>query len=300
MTLNLRYVELFLAAAEDLHFSNAAERLGVPQPAMSRAIRLLEQDLGVVLFERNSRKVALTPAGRLFQLESQGALDQLAQAVRSARAAADGQYGVLRIGYMDFALEGVVPKMLKEFRSRYAGVSVVAKASFTEQIRAELKAHHIDIGFLLGPVEDTGLAHLPVQDDGFVVVLPETHRLAREPEVRLKDLIDEPLIMGRRETWAPYLRAVESLCRAKGFTPNIVQEADSTEGIFAFIACGMGSTVYVERAFNYNPPGIVVRPLKDVSTTVTSEIAWRTDDDSPVVRNFIALTKEIIRTGQEK
>lgn len=293
MALNLRHLELFLEAAQDLHFSNTAQRLGIAQPAMSRAIRSLEQELGVPLFARNSRKVELTAAGRLLQVESQEGLDQLVRAVRSARAAARGEYGVLRIGYMDFALEGVFPEILKEFRSRHPGISVVAKASYTEQIEADLRARRIDVGFLMGPVEDPKLAHLPVQNDAFVVVFPDTHPLSRKAKIRLTDLAGEPLIMGRRETWAPYVRSVEALCRKAGFAPNIVQEADTTEGIFAFIASGMGSTIYVERAFNYNPPGIVIRRLRDVSTKITSEVAWRPEGDDPVVRNFISLTEEI-------
>lgn len=299
-TLNLRHLKLFLAVAEDLHFSNAAKRMGVAEPAVSRAIRALEQELDVALFNRNSRNVKLTSAGRMLQIEGAGVLDQLTRAVRTTHAAAQGEHGVLRIGYMDFALEGAFPRILKEFRARHAGVAVIARASHTEQILADLQGRHVDVGFLIGPVEDPEIESRTLHDDTFVVVVSDTHRYAEQRDVCLTDLADEPLIMGRRETWAPYLRSVEALCLKAGFAPNIVQEADTTEGIFAFVAAGMGSTIYVERAFSRNPPGTVVKRLRDVSSMIASDLAWRRDHDNPLIRNFIALSEDMIQPSDSE
>ncbi len=83
------------------------------------------------------------------------------------------------------------------------------------------------------------------------------------------------------------------MCREAGFTPRVVQEADTTESIFAFVASGMGATLYVERVFNYNPPGVRVIPLEDVQATISTEVAWRVDDRNALVKNFISLCKEI-------
>ena len=101
------------------------------------------------------------------------------------------------------------------------------------------------------------------------------------------------MVLGRRETWSPYVRRVEALCREAGFAPRVVQEADTTESIFAFVASGIGSTLYVERAFNYNPPGVRVIPLEDVRATIRTEVAWRVEERSRLVKNFISLCKAL-------
>ncbi len=293
MPLNLRQVELFLCVARELHFTNAARRLNMAQPALSRAIRSLEQELGVRLLHRNTRLVELTQAGRVFQTESQAGVDRLARAVSSARSAADGEIGSLTIGYMDFALEGLFPRLLKEFRSCFPGVSVRARSSCTQRIARDLRNREIDLGFVVGPVAQAGLASLSVQADRYVAVLPDSHPLAARPEISLRDLSGEPMIMGRRETWAPYPQRLEALCRAAGFIPEIIQEADSKEGILAFVAAGMGVTIYVDRAFTHDPPGIVIRPLTGLSESVTTDLAWRAEDENPIVRHFVALTRDM-------
>lgn len=298
MAMNFRTVRLFLAVAQEMHFSSAARRMNIAQPALSRAIRALETELGTDLFRRSTRKVELTQAGRLFQEDAKKAIDHLDLAVRHARRAAAGEAGTLGIGYMDFAIEGEFPRILREFRSRYPAVSVEAKASFTERIIDDLQERKIDVGFVVGPVVLAGLATFTVQNDRFVAVIPEAHALARRPSVRLRELADEPLVLGRRESWLPYVVRVEALCREAGFTPKVVQEADTTESIFAFVASGIGSTLYVERAFNYDPPGIRVVPLEDVRATISTEVAWRVDERSALANNFISLCKELTKPVQ--
>lgn len=297
MVLNLRRIEVFLAVARDLHFTKAAQRLNLAQPAVSRAIGSLEADLGVPLLERSTRNVELTQAGRLFRAECREALDRLERAVRQARAAGQGEAGVLRIGYMEFALAGVLPRVLKAFRSRHPGVTVEPRWSGTDRIQAELRSGEIDVGFVIGPVEQPGLASLPVQNDRFVAVLPDSHPLAGKAEVRLSDLADEPMIMGRRDLWAPYLRRVEALCHKAGFALNVVQEAENTDSIFAFVAAGMGATIHVERARGHHPPGIAIRHLADVQQTIRTEATWRAGDDSPLVRRFVAVIGDVVGVG---
>ncbi len=297
MAMNFRNVRLFLAVAQELHFSSAARRMNIAQPALSRAIRALEKDLGTDLFRRSTRKVELTQAGRLFQQDAQKAIDHLGLAVGRARKAAAGEAGALGIGYMDFAIEGEFPKILREFISRYPAVSVEAKASFTERIIDDLRDRKIDVGFAVGPVVHAGLATFTVQNDRFVAVVSEAHPLALRSSVRLREFADEPLVLGRRESWLPYLRRVEALCRDAGFTPRVVQEADTTESIFAFVASGIGSTIYLERAFNYDPPGIRVIPLEDVRATISTEVAWCVDERNAHVINFISLCKELTKSA---
>jgi len=291
MAINFCNARLFLAVAEDLHFSSAARRMNIAQPALSRAIRALEQELGADLFKRSTRNVELTQAGRLFQKDILIAIEHLDIATQAARNAVAGEAGSLVVGYMDFAIEGKFPAILRDFRSRYSAVSIDSKASFTERIIDDLANGKIDVGFVVGTIEHAGLASFAVQSDRFVAVIPEAHPLASKSSIRLRELAGEPMILGRRETWAPFVERVEALCKKAGFSPRLVQEADTTESIFAFVASGIGTTLYVERAFNYNPPGVRVIPLEDVPTTIRTEVAWRVDDQSRLVKNFISLCR---------
>jgi DNA-binding transcriptional LysR family regulator len=221
-------------------------------------------------------------------------MDHLDRAVGNARRAAAGEAGTLSIGYMDFAIEGEFPILLREYRTRYPAVSVEARASFTERIVDDLLNRKIDVGFVLGPVASDELASISVQNDRLVAVVPDTHALASRTGIRLSELAGEPLVMGRRESWAPYVERIEALCREAGFSPRVVQEADTTESILAFVASGLGSTLHVARAFQYDPPGIRVLPLNDVAATISTEVAWRADEETNLVKNFIAICHEPI------
>ena len=294
MPLTLHQIKFFLTVARNQHFSSAAQQLQVAQPAVSRTIRALEKELGVTLFKRSSRSVELTQEGRLFQSEIEQAANQIDHAVMMVQEAAKGHAGYLRIGYTDFAIEGRIPIILKEFRSRYQHVKLEVRASYTDKMLLDLRENRIDIGFVMGPIESPELSTLLVQNDRFVLVVSDSHPLAETIELRLADLDGEPLILGDREIWAPYLRKVEAICSDAGFVPNVVQEADTIESIFAFVASGMGSSIYVERAFNYNPPGICIRHFQGLDSSISSEMVWRSDNQSLVVRNFVELSTELV------
>lgn len=300
MALNLRNLRLFLAVAEEMHFSSAARRMHIAQPALSRAIRQLENALGADLFKRSTRKVALTDAGRLFQRHTERALNHLDIGVRRVRETVAGEAGSLHIGYMDFAIEGAFPNLLRAFRSRYPNVHVDAGASFTERIISDLGGGKIDVGFVVGPVREPGVETFTVQNDRFVAVVPQAHPLAHRSAIYLRDLAGEPLVLGRRSRWAPYLERMDAIFREAGFTPRLVQEADTTESIFAFVASGIGCTLYVERAFHYEPPGVRVLALKDVPATVSTEVAWRRDEGNAVTINFVNLCRELIPAGKHR
>jgi DNA-binding transcriptional LysR family regulator len=189
---------------------------------------------------------------------------------------------------MDFAIEGEFPAILRDFRQRYPAVDVISTASFTDRILEDLACGKVDIGFVVGPVAHAELNARPVQWERFAAVVPDGHRLAGKDSIELKELAEEPFILGRAERWAPYIRRVEDLCGRAGFSPNVVQEADTTPSIFAFVGSGMGVTLYVERAFRFNPPGTKVLRLDGVDTAISTEVAWRRDDRRAVVKNFLA------------
>jgi DNA-binding transcriptional LysR family regulator len=189
----LRHVRYFIAVAEYLNFSKAAQQLHIAQPPLSRQIRQLEEDLGVTLFLRNKRRVALTKAGQIFLVEARKLVVQAGHAMEAARHAQKGESGIVRIGIAS-GLGGVISKAVFEHRRRLPAIDVECRDVFSSFQNEALRKGEIDIGFLRPPIDQVNLDCELLFEEEFVVVLPRTHRLAKRRFLRLKDIADDPLI----------------------------------------------------------------------------------------------------------
>jgi DNA-binding transcriptional LysR family regulator len=287
VNIELHHLRYFVAVAEDLHFRRAAERLHIAQPALSRAIKWLERELGAPLLLRTTRNVALTEAGRVFLHEVRHALAQIERAQNLARSAAAGEAGRLSVAYMDFAINGPLPAILNAFRESHPKVVIDLAHMWTERQREAIIVGDIDIGFLIGPFEAPDINSMTVLREQFVAVLPETHHLAKKKHLALADLSAEPFILGAIAFWGPYRRLVDELCLSAGFTPQVVQEAHNSDGIFGLVAAGMGVSIYVEGARNFSLRGCVIRPFKGLDASIDTTAVWRADNSSPAMPNFI-------------
>ena len=285
---DLRQVRAFLRVADELHFGRAAERLSTTQPALSRTIRDLEEAVGAALFERSTRRVRLTAAGVAFAAECQIAVSHLQLAAHAAKGASEGRGGKLRVGYMDFAIDGRLPRILQAFRAAEPGVSVDLEYMPTAAQHVALLEGRIDIGFVIGEFKARNVANLPVDQDEFVVLLPEGHALAARESLRLAELAHEPFVIGSEETFGSFRNLLFGLCREAGFFPDIVQEASNSSGIFGLVAAGAGITVYAGCARNVLRKGVVVRRLADVRERIPIVAAWLADHSSEALRRFTA------------
>ena len=286
MSIELRHLRYFTVVAEELHFHRAAERLNIAQPALSRAIRSLEGDLGCALLTRTTRRVSLTDAGRVFVKEARAALHQVDVATALARDAADGKIGHLSIGYMDFAINGPLPRILSEFRVENPGIGAELTHLWTERQRTALVTGEIDVGFMIGPFDAAGITTSVVARENLVAVLPEHHPLAARDTLHLEDLRTEPFVLGSQDTWGPFRRLIGELCLDAGFVPDVVQESHSSDGIFGLVAAGMGVTLYVETARHLSLRGSVSRPLTPSIAQIETVAAWRSDSTSAAVHRF--------------
>jgi DNA-binding transcriptional LysR family regulator len=285
---DLRQVRAFLCVAEELHFGRAAEQLSMTQPALSRTIRDLEAAIAVPLFERTTRRVRMTAAGEAFAAECRIALGHLQLAANAAKGAAQGRSGRLRVAYMDFAINGRLPKILQAFRASAPGVSVDLEYLPTASQHMALLEGRIDIGFMIGQFNAHRIANLPVDQDDYVVLLPEGHRLAAREALRLADLAHEPFVIGSEETFSSFRKLLFDLCHRAGFMPEVAQEASNSSGIFGLVAAGAGITVYAGCARNVLRNGVVVKPLSDVRERIPIFAAWMEDHPSEALRRFRA------------
>lgn len=292
--MELRHLRCFVAVAEELHFSRAAQRLHIAQSAVSQQVRRLERELGVELLLRNKRRVRLTHVGRAFLEESRRTLEQADRAVDTARRAARGQVGQLAVGFFGPATYGVLPEILGTYRERFPDVELTLHEWTTSKQVEELRAGRIQVGFLRGPIRDEGLVveHV-LRGEPVVVALPEGHRLAARDTVQLEMLADEPFIMVPRDKEPTGHDEYVSICRPAGFSPKVVQEAHHVHTAVALVASGVGVCLVPASVQNLRRPGAVYRPLGDPSAELDTDIVRQRHEPSPVLREFLDVVEEL-------
>lgn len=283
---DIRQVRAFLFVADELHFGRAAARLFTSQPALSRTIHALEEAVGAPLLERSTRRVRLTDAGEAFAAESRLAFGHLERAATAAQNAADGKVGRLRIGYMDFAINGRLPTLLNNFRAKYPRDILDLQYNPSAKQRNALLEGRLDVGLIIGEFTSQKVANVLVEQNDYVALLPDSHKLARADKVCLSDLAKEPFVMGSEDAFSTFRQFLFPLCHTAGFFPNIVQQASSTNGIFGMVAAGVGVSVYAGCARNIRRVGVTIKPLADVQETIPTFAAWVTDNPSEVLQRF--------------
>lgn len=294
--MEFRQIQYFLAVAEELNFSRAAERLQIAQPPLSRQIRAFEEELGVELFIRTKRRVELTAAGEAFLEEARQILARVEQGVRVAQRASRGEIGRLVVGFEGSSTYDVVPMSLKVYRERFPEVELVVYAMTTDEQFQALLAGRIDIGFVVSPNNDKKLAIEIILREPLVVALPENHPLATKKEVRVRDLADEPFITFQRDRGCGLYDQVIAVCRRAGFSPRVIQEADEMQVILGFVAAELGITLLSNSAQYFQRPGVVYRTLQP-STKVALALAWRHEQQSAVLQAFTLVVRECLRGG---
>src|SRR6202011_3065376 len=194
--MELRHLRYFVAVGEEQHYGRAALRLRVVQPALSRQIQDLEEEVGFKLFERLPRGVKLSPAGKLFMEDARRILQQVSEAAARAARVARGQSGPLRVGFTENASwRGIVPDSFRRFRERQPDAELqLTPATSLEQIEA-LRSGQLDAGFVFNmPKIDAELDHLPVAMQHVELAVPKGHARARMKNVRLRDLVDASFV----------------------------------------------------------------------------------------------------------
>jgi DNA-binding transcriptional LysR family regulator len=279
-TPDLRQLRHFIAVAEQLHFGRAAAALHISQPPLSRSIRDLEVRLGVTLLARTRRKVELTPEGARFLEDARRLLAQLERAVLDVGSMAAGQGGQLRLGFVSLADFGVLPALLKAYKSTRPGVALALREMLSPDQAAALAAGELDFGLLLPPVTGADLEHVVVQRERFVAALPSRHRLAREGgrnagRLAVRELAGEAFVMAPREI-APGLHDIVAALTARaGFAPRVAQEAIQMQTVVSLVSSGLGVALVPASVANLGRRGVVYREIADAHPKLDLWLAWR-------------------------
>ena len=280
--MELRHLRYFAAVAETCHFGQAAAQLHIAQPALSQAIRQLESELDVTLFTRTTRQVSLTPAGEFLRTEAARVLAAVDDSVRGVRRIGAGRHGLVRLGLTGTASFSHLPGIARVVKRELPEVALEIHADLLTPAQCErLQSGALDLGVLRPPATGEGLTLRTLEVEPLALAIPVDHRLAVEPVVALADLRTEPFVAYSARDSAVN-EAVLRSCREAGFVPRREHEAPSTAVLLALVAAGLGVAVVPASVRALPLEGVIFRDLLDAGSVELS-LAYRTDDDTPVV-----------------
>src|ERR1700739_1487132 len=275
--MELRHLRYFIAVAEELSFTRAAAVLHVAQSAVSAQIRLLEDSVGVMLLERNSRRVELTGAGRAFLLGVKKIVADLDEVTRLTRRIGRAETGHLAIGFIGAQSHGWMPLVLRRFRQKPPEVEVTLTEMVPSAQLEALSSHRLDVG-LVGAIDGKSPAGLQVEcivEEEPLVGVPSDHALADRPFVRLRQLKDEGFILTSRENAPSFRSWLARLCQRAGFTPRVVQEVDRARTAVPYVAAGFGISIFGEHICRQPAPGVKFISLRPAAQKIRYGVAWR-------------------------
>lgn len=296
--MELRQLQYFLVVAEELNFSSAAQRLNMTQPPLSVQIRQLEEELDVVLFERTTRKVKLTAAGRAFQQTTQELLNQLHRNVEDARRAAKGEWGRLALGFVPSATTESLPPLLRDFRAQFSDVRLDLHELTPEQQVRDLRDGSLDCGCFYLPFTEThpfgdrNLMSAAISREPLVAALPPGHRLAARRKVQVSDLADEPFVLVGGHSGQGLRDIILEQCRRGGFVPRVVQEAALVQTIAGLVGSGVGVALIPASVRRIQQTGVTYRTLQDEPLDVEMGLIWARENNSPVLAGFIDVARQ--------
>ena len=286
--MELRLLRYFIAVAEELHLARAAERLGVEQSRVSRAMRDLERLLGVPVFDRRSRRTRLTWAGQVLLVECRRVLAAVEQAIRITKGAAQGYRGHLRIAICDGLAQPRIATLLARNREEEPELEIrVVELPFSQQLKG-LHDDLLDIGFALSGAVTAGLIAEVVWTDPLSVIVPARHPLLAHAEVRLDDALKFPVVLCHPEAHSGCHHQIQAVLEGAAVPPRVVEHVTSLGVMLTLVGAGYGIGFAV--ASEVQPlqrPDIVIRPLAGVPPTLSTYLLRRRGEPSATMKRFM-------------
>jgi len=304
--MEIRHLRYFVAVAEDLNFRRAAERLAMAQPPLSQQIHALEEELGVLLFDRARRQVRLTTAGRVFLEDARDILARSERAVGRARRADRGELGQLTVGYTSLFHYPFFRDALRLYRVRYPGVEVILRDLVTIEQMRRLHTNTLDISFAtyasfaITSLELEQLAYECILREPVVAVLPTDHCLAGRVPLPLAALADEPWIWFAHPFDPTTYDYMTRLFEQAGFRPTVAQEVNQAQLFIDLVAAGMGVSLVPRSAARSGGGGVVYLAIAAPTPTVECDIVWRRDNTSPLVQAFLGVVRDTATRVDER
>jgi DNA-binding transcriptional LysR family regulator len=294
--MELRHLRYFIAVADELSFSRAAERLQIAQPPLSQQIQALESELGVKLFDRKKRPLQVTRAGQAFLKEARSTLASLEQAIHKTRRIHQGELGYLTVGFTSSIANSVLPKILRTFRQHYPDVNLVLREENSGSQIQGLCDRQTDVVFVYQTpnlAEAHDLEMIILSQQTLVAVLPQHHPLTTQPTISLIDLVDEEFIMPLRPVVSGLSEQIYYLCAQAGFVPKVAQEAIFMVTILGLVAGEIGISILPSSVQNLRREGVIYRPIQEKVIGNPLTMLWRQEHSSPILQQFIDIARTV-------
>lgn len=299
--MDLRQLRYYLAVAENLHFRKAAEIVHLSQPALTLQVRALEEELGVLLLQRDRHKTSLTAAGEVLREEARALLAAAERAAERTKRAARGQVGLLKIAFISTAAARVLPSLISVYREQHPEVELELRNILTAAQLVAIQNRQIDIGLVRLPISASdSIEFFPVHREPFVVLLPSVHPLAKKRQLHLRDLRDSNFVMYARQHAPGFHDQILGILNRAGFSPRITQEAGEMYTLVSLVSVGIGVTVAPGSVENYQIPGIVIRKCPELDEESEIAIAILKENNHPAARAFVELALRNSNVRKEK
>jgi DNA-binding transcriptional LysR family regulator len=288
--MEIRHLRYFAAVARHLNFTAAADSLGVAQPPLSQQIRDLEAEIGTPLFERTTRRVALTRAGEDFLKQALAILERAETAVQRARSIGAGTAGILNVGLTGSVLTGTLGRAIQQFALNYPNVDLrIHEMSPDRQVTA-LKSGQTDVSFLRCPPQDAEIASELAWRESVRLVLPKGHALSAR-KVTLTDLRDESFVFLRLED-SLFAKYLWQCCFEAGYAPRVTHQAIESASLTSLVAAGLGIAIIPEFVSKLAHQDVVYRPIGG-PPILADVYALTTGANNPLASQFIALVQTL-------
>ena len=295
--LDLKLLRFFVVLSEELHFGRAARRMHMTQPPLSKAIKQLEEELGLKLFERDSKHVVLTPVGQVMLARARETLLHARNTAAFARSIAAGLTGRIEVGFTAVMLYRGLGKVMERFRADYPHIEV----SFTETVSQRqielVKSGSLDAGFINSPLAPPGVESLGVCLERYVACIPARHPMATSRRISLAALRDEPFLVFARDASHAYHDQVMSMCADVGFQPRTRQYSGQILTLVALVAAGFGVTVVPESVQDAGMKGVAYVPIAGADVQPTAFLIWDAARSTPGLQSFIGSVRDALPGG---
>ncbi len=291
----LRHLRYFVVVAEELNFSRAATRLHMAQPPLSVAIRQLEQELGTELFERTTREVSLTEAGRVLLDGARRTLAEADRAAAAARRAGAGELGQLKVAFSWSARFETLPALGRAFSARHPDVQLLTQEMWNADMHSALRSGTMDVAISLCPELAPEIADEVIRTEQVVAILAAKHRSSKEEVISLRSLAGDEFVLFPREL-APRLHDVMvGVCRHAGFEPTVRSESFHTGWDLLLLADVPVVAIAPRSVAGELPEGVVAVPLSDPTDALETRLLWRDGDRSPIVYAFRSVARAVYK-----
>ena len=293
--MNLRQIRYFVAVAQTENFRRASQLLHVAQPALSRQMTALEEELGVELFIRLPRGVRLSNAGQVMLQRCQTLLDNLDGIIEEVRGVGRGLAGHLKLGFIEVAaLSEIMPASMRTFGEKVPDVQLELHSMASLTQIEEIRARRLDGGFLYNPPRgDADVVSIRLERHPVFLAVPNVSPLSQRQSVSLGELEREKFIWFHRAASPQYHDQLAEAIRAAGVKYNVIHHSESEAVMLALVRMGLGIAFVNARQARRRPDGVMLIPVEDLPVLIDLHFAWRGDEISPALRRLIALLETL-------